>query len=307
MGRSATTSRSDQLTKSFRALIRRPGLTACLVVLLFLITISVAGSAVAPHDPMGLGGPRLSAPSTEHLLGTDHLGRDLLSRIILGTRVSVGVGLGSIAIALVAGTALGMVAGVRAGGVADTIIMRAMDVILAFPILVLVVVLSGVLAERGLSLGPLRLGELPVLIIIIGVVFIPLFARVARASTLAEMQEDYVLAARGFGAGARTLYVNNILPNIWPPLLVQAAFSLALAIIIESAVSFLGFGIRPPSPSWGNILSDGRQQLLLGSWWLVVFPASCISVTVIVLNILGDHVSDISDPRHQESATLGEG
>ncbi len=262
-----------------------------------LIAIAIVGPALAPYDPAALSSARLQPPSMQHLMGTENFGRDVFSRFLFGTRVSLFVGLGAVALALVAGTLLGMLAGLAAGRAADTLIMRAMDVVLAFPLLVLVPVLAGVLQARTIQLGPIGLNSISVVGLAIGLVSTPVFARVARASVLAEIREDYIMAARSFGAGGRDLLFGNLLPNIQAPLIVQAAFSLAIAIAAEAAVSFLGLGVQPPDSSWGNMLADARRFVIAGAWWLIVFPSAGIAVAVLSFNLLGDALRDALDPR----------
>ncbi|MCS7002216.1 MAG: ABC transporter permease, partial [Dehalococcoidia bacterium] len=172
-----------------------------------------------------------------------------------------------------------------------------MDVILAFPLLVLVAVLAGVLGTQQIQIGPFTIGNIVIVAFAIGVVLIPVFARVARASVLAEAREDYILAARSFGASTTDLLFGNLLPNIQAPLIVQAAFSIAIAIAVEAAISFLGLGVQPPDASWGTMLADARRFLLLGAWWLVLFPAAAIAIAVLSFNLLGDALRDALDPR----------
>jgi peptide/nickel transport system permease protein len=192
-----------------------------------------------------------------------------------------------------------MVAGLRSGSVWDVLIMRGMDVVMAFPLLVLVAVLAGVLRSGSVSLGPLAVNSVAIVGLVLGVVFVPVFARVARASVLAEVGEDYVLAARSFGAGAGDVLFGNVLPNIQAPLVVQAAFSIGIAITLEAAVSFLGLGVQPPDASWGTMLGDARKYVILGAWWLVVFPSAAVALAVLSANLLGDALRDALDPRNQ--------
>jgi peptide/nickel transport system permease protein len=292
--------------------LRRPSLLARLarrrisliglVGVLALLLLTVVGPYLAPYDPAMVSTARLRPPSPEHWMGTESLGRDVFSRFLYGTRVSMLVSLGAVVLGLVIGALLGMLAGLKAGTIWDTLIMRAMDMLLAFPLLVIVPVLIGVLGTRELYLGPVRLSGILLVGLAIGAVKIPLFARVARASVLAETQEDYVLAARSFGAGTRTLLFGNLLPNIQAPLIVQAAFGLATAIAAEAAVSFLGLGVQPPDASWGNMLADARRFLIQGAWWLVLFPSVAVAVAVLSFNLLGDGLRDALDP-HAWSAS----
>jgi peptide/nickel transport system permease protein len=269
-----------------------------------LLGISILGPFVAPYDPAALSPSRLQPPSLQHLMGTENFGRDVLSRFLFGTRVSMFVGLGAVVIGLVAGTLLGMTAGLRAGSAWDTLIMRAMDVVLAFPLLVLVPVLAGIMQARTIQLGPIGLNSIAVVGVAIGVVSTPVFARVARGTVLAEVREDYILAARSFGARTRDLLFGNLLPNILASLIVQAAFSLAIAIAVEAAVSFLGLGVQPPDSSWGNMLADARRFVILGAWWLVAFPAAAIAIAVLSFNLLGDALRDALDPRTSRSENV---
>jgi peptide/nickel transport system permease protein len=262
-----------------------------------LLAIALVGPWLAPYDPAALGPTRLRPPTWEHWMGTENFGRDVFSRFLYGTRVSMFVGLGAVAFGLLTGALLGMLAGLRAGSQWDTLIMRGMDVLLAFPLLVLVPVLAGILQTQTIQIGPLGLSSIAVVGLAIGVVSTPVFARVARASVLAEAREDYIVAARSFGARTLDLLLGNLLPNIQASLIVQAAFSLAIAIAAEAAVSFLGLGVQPPDSSWGNMLADARRFVILGAWWLVVFPAAAIALAAVSFNLLGDALRDALDPR----------
>src|SRR5690606_15145748 len=197
----------------------------------------------------------------------------------------------------VSGTLLGMVAGLLAGSLGDGVIMRLMDALLSFPLLVLVPVITGVIGEHEPALGPFQVSTEMLVAAAIGVVLTPVFARIARASVMAEMREDYVLAVKSFGGRNRDILLRNLLPNISAPLVVQAAFALAMAVTVESAVSFLGLGVQPPDASWGTLLADARQYVTLGAWWLVLFPSLAIALFVLVFNLLGDQLRDELDPR----------
>jgi peptide/nickel transport system permease protein len=285
--------------------VRRP-LTVCgLVAFGLLIAVAAFGPMLAPYDPAALSVERLKPPSAMHVMGTENLGRDVLSRLLGGTRVSLLVSVGAVLFGLVVGSLLGMLAGLRSGSVWDALTMRAMDVILAFPLLVLVPVMAGVLGSRSVQLGPFGINSIGIVGLALGVVFVPVFARVARGSVLAEMREDYVLAARSFGAGTRDLLFGNLLRNIQAPLIVQAAFSLAIAIALEAAVSFLGLGVQPPDASWGTMLADARKYVILGAWWLVAFPSSAVGLAVLSANLLGDALRDALDPHERREVPVG--
>lgn len=275
---------------------RRLSLISLIGVVFFLL-LALVGPFFSPYDPAALGDDPLTGPSGEHWMGTDSVGRDVFTRFLHGSRVSILVGFLAVLFALVVGSLLGMVAGMKSGKWRDSIIMRLMDVILAFPLLVLVPVITGIIGQRDLSLGPIPLSPEVLVAMAIGVVLVPVFARIARASVLAEMREDYVTAVRSFGGRGSDILFRNLLPNISAPLVVQAAFALAMAVSVEAAVSFLGLGVQPPGASWGTLLADARQYVTLGAWWLVVFPSIAIALFVLVFNLLGDQLRDELDPR----------
>ncbi len=220
-------------------------------------------------------------------LGTDALGRDVLSRLLYGARVSILVGLAAVLIGGVLGTLLGLVAG-YAGGVVDAVIMRLGDIQLAFPFILLAIMFLVVL-------GP----GLANLIVVLGIGQWVTYARIARGQTLAVSQKEYVEAARAIGAGVPAIVWRTILPNITAPLIVVASFNLAGVILSEAALSFLGLGVPPTVPTWGGMLAESRDQLLAGNWWLSVLPGVAIMLTVLSCNILGDWLRDVLDPRLQ--------
>lgn len=277
---------------SFKALLRRPLGALSLVGVALVLLLAIVGPYLGPYTPEEVAGPELAPPSGDNLMGTDNFGRDVFSRFLAGSRVSILIAVSSVLMAAVVGSSLGMLAGLWSGRLRGGLIMRAMDVILAFPLLVLVPVISAIV---GANLGG---GSRSVLISgVIALVFLPLFARVARASVLAELRETYVDAARSYGTRARTLLVRQVLPNISAPLIVQAAFAVAIAVEVEAAVSFLGLGVQPPDASWGTILYDARRFLALGAWWLALFPCLGVAVTALSMNMLGDAARDELDPR----------
>jgi len=250
-----------------------------------LIIVAAFAPYVSRYSPNEMAlASRLQPPSMEHLLGTDEFGRDMLSRIIYGARASLQVGLVTVLIAGLLGTSLGLLSGYY-GGFIDNVIMRVIDMILAFPTILLALVIVT-------ALGP----SLTNLMIAMGVVYTPQFARIARGSTLAVKSSEYIEAARSLGATAGRINLRHVLPNILSPLLVQATISIAFAILAEAALSFLGLGIQPPKPSWGSMLNQGRTYMAL-SPWLVISPGVAIMVTVLTFNFLGDALRDYLDPR----------
>jgi peptide/nickel transport system permease protein len=269
-----------------RVLRARMALPA-LILLALVVLCAVLAPVVAPDDPNAQDLlTRLSPPGWTggHLLGTDNLGRDVLSRLIYGARISLFVGL---AVALISGTigaVIGIVAGYR-GGWADRVLMRLADVQLAFPSILLAL---AVVAFLGNGLW--------VVIIVLGVTNWVSYARVTRSSVLSLRERDFVLEARAIGVGPATIMRRHLLPNVFAPLITIAALNVASAIVVESALSFLGLGVPAEIPTWGSMLADG--QLYLGtSWWIAVFPGLALMLTALSINITGDAIRDAVDPR----------
>ena len=256
---------------------------ACVVLGLIVLAGALA-DLVAPYSPTAVGAAQMFAPpSAGHLLGTDRFGRDVLSRIVHGVRVSLGIAGASILVALVAGGTLGLLAGVGRG--VDQVLGRVMDVFFAFPPILLAIAVAAVL---GAGVGTA--------IVAIAVVYGPFFFRVVRGSVLVESAQAYVEAAEALGAGRLVILVRHILPNVVSPVVVQTAVCLSYAILIESALSYLGIGVQPPLPSWGTILNEGKEFLALAPW-VSLFPGAAIVLAVLAFNIIGDGLRDALDPR----------
>jgi len=264
----------------------RTALVASLV-LLAIVVVAVFDETFAPDGPNEQDiGNRLEAPSWSHPFGTDDLGRDIRSRVILGASVSLKVGLLSVGLALVVGTSIGLLAGFYGRWVDDSL-MRLMDMLFAFPAVLLAI---AILAIRGPGTSNT--------IIAIAIVYVPIFARVTRASVLGVREEVYVRASRSVGASDLRLLTRHVLPNAAPPIIVQTSISLAFAVLAEAALSFLGLGTQPPNPSWGLMLAEGRGYIDL-AWWLAFFPGMAIVITVLCFNLLGDGLRDVLDPRQR--------
>ncbi|NHX37504.1 MULTISPECIES: ABC transporter permease [Halolamina] len=237
------------------------------------------------HDPYELNpNNRLAEPSLAHPFGTDEQGRDILARVIYGTRTSIIVGVGSVLFAAIIGVSLGIVTAYY-GGLVDNVGMRAMDVLLAFPAILLAIALLASLGRGFTSI-----------IIALGVAYVPSFARVTRSKALSVKSDEYVTAAEVMGYPTRDVLVDEILPNCFTPIIVQGTFTLAVAIIAEAGLSFLGLGVNPPTPTWGIMLS-GAQQYITTAWWYSLFPGLAIMVTVLGFNLLGDSIRDALDPQ----------
>lgn len=251
-----------------------------LISLLALLAPWLPGVDPLTQDPVN----KLLSPSWSHPMGTDELGRDVLDRVIFGSRVSLVVGIGSILIGGTIGATVGMIAGYR-GGWTDEATMRSMDVVIAFPTVILAM---AVVAIAG--------AEVRNVIVVLAIVQLPVFSRLARSVVLSQVSSDYVAAARSVGNTTFGILRRHIVPNTVAPVLAMAGLMAASAILSEAALSYLGLGTPPPNPTWGNMLSTGSNYMLLGSWWLTVFPGLAIFATVLSFNVLAEAARDYADP-----------
>ncbi len=271
------------------------GAVAGLVFLVFLVLVSVFADFVAPHAPdIQYRDAFLTPPvwqeggSWEFLLGTDATGRDILSRIIFGSRYSLSIGFLVIVLSLLSGITIGLFAGFF-GGWIDTLVMRLMDVLIAIPGLLLALVVVAIM-------GPGLFNAM----FAIAIVYLPHFVRLTRAATLSELSRDYVTGSRVAGAGLLRLMFVTVLPNCMPPLIVQATLSFSTAVLDMAALGFLGMGAQPPTPEWGTMLADARE-FILRAWWVVTFPGMAILLTVLAINLMGDGLRDVLDPKLKRS------
>ena len=254
-------------------------------VMLLAITVALLAPVVAPYNPLKQNlNNTLARPDWTHLMGTDNVGRDVFSRMVYGTRVSLVAGFGSVVIAVLVGGLLGLLAG-YAGGRVDNLVMRMMDAVLSFPPLVL-----------ALALGAVLGAGLTGVVIALGVVYTPTFARLMRGQVLSITAREYVDAARALGAPGWRIAWSHVLPNATAPIVVQASLSVAFAILAEASLSFLGLGIQPPAASWGSMINAGRGYLQQAPW-IVFGPGAALFITVVGLNFVGDAVRDALDPR----------
>jgi len=255
------------------------------IIILFVLVVGIAAPYISPQDPLKINMThRREAPSFDFLMGTDRLGRDILSRMIWGTRISLLIGVVAVSVAMVIGVTIGLYSGYF-GGIIDHILMRSMDVILAFPTLLLAI---GLIAVTGPGIKNI--------IFVVALVRIPRFARIIHGSVISIKTKEYIEAARSISKSHLGILFQHILPNCLTPLTVEASLSIATAIITESALSFLGLGIRPPTPSWGQMIADGRTELFTAPW-VVLLPGFAIMLTVLGYNLVGDGLRDILDPR----------
>src|SRR5919197_2755529 len=273
-----------------RRLLRHRGGVAGLLITLCFFALELLAPWLSPYNPLAQNlEQRLQAPSQAHLMGTDDFGRDILSRVMYGARISLTVGFISIGIAVAGGLGLGLVAGFytvgRWGRLIDTVIMRTSDILLAFPTVLLAIAIVT-------AFGPgLRNAMLA-----IAIIYLPRFIRIVRASILVEKEQTYIEAGQALGVSNRRLLLRHLVPNVMSPVIVQATLGLAEAIIEAAALSFLGLGATPPTPEWGAMLSEGRSYLRLAPW-VTFFPGMAIFLIVVSFNLLGDGLRDALDPR----------
>lgn len=254
-------------------------------VLVLLVILAAAAPLVAPHEPFALiPGATLQPPSRQFLFGTDELGRDIFSRVVYGTRISLQIGLVTVSIALVLGTLTGLLAGYYSGRV-DVTLMAVMEVLLAFPQILLALAILAML-------GPNLINAM----IAVGLSAVPVYARTARGSTLRVRSMDYVEAARAMGAGDGRIIARHVVPNMIAPIIVLATAGVGISLLIAAGLSYLGLGAQPPTPEWGAMLSDARAYLR-NAWWMATFPGLAITVVVLSLNLCGDWLRDLLDPR----------
>lgn len=291
----ASALRRQMLAEFWFYFAQNRGAVAGLVVFVIMVLVAVSAPLIAPHDPTAQFRDALLVPPAwqaggraDFWLGTDAVGRDMLSRLIFGARYSLFIGIVVVGIALLGGVVIGLLAGFH-GGWVDTVIMRVMDVILAFPSLLLALVLVAVLGP-GLTNA----------MIAIAIVYQPHFARLTRAAVMGEKEREYVSAARVAGARNLRLMFRTILPNCLGPLIVQATLSFSSAVLDAAALGFLGMGAQPPTPEWGTMLAEARE-FILRAWWVVTLPGLAILVSVLAINLMGDGLRDALDPKLKRS------
>ncbi|CAN5491964.1 ABC transporter permease [soil metagenome] len=269
-------------SRVWRRLRSQPKAYVGLIFVLGLTLTAIFGPVIAPYDPDATDFPLFESPSLNHPMGTDSFGRDLFSRIVVGTRVSFTIGIVAAVIAAVIGVAMGLVAGYR-GGWADSLIMRIVDLIWAFPVIILTVGLVAIFGAGARNV-----------VIAIAIAYIDDFARIVRGEVLRLREEEFTIAARAVGLRDWRIMVRHILPNILAPVIILSTFAVGLGILAESGLTFLGIGVNPSTPTWGLSLNEGRD-FVRRAWWISVFPGVAIMFTVLALNLLGDGLRDALD------------
>ncbi|HEX2214342.1 MAG TPA: ABC transporter permease [Mycobacterium sp.] len=281
---------TETRVSSWRLLLGNPVTVVSAALLAVIAFVAIAANWIVPYGVNDIDVPNaLQPPNGAHWFGTDELGRDVFSRVLVAIQASMRVAVISVAFAVVVGVTIGLVSGYR-GGWLDTVFMRVVDVMFAFPVLLLALAVVAIL-------GP----GVTTTILAIGIVYTPIFARVSRASTMSVRVEPFVSVSRSMGTGHLYILGRHILPNIAGPLIVQTSLSLAFAILSEAALSFLGLGIQPPQPSLGRMIFDSQGFVTL-AWWMAVFPGAAIFVAVLAFNLLGDGLRDVLDPKQRTAA-----
>ncbi len=270
--------------KTLGRLLRHKSAVLGLTILIVLAVVALIAPLIAPYDPIKISRDVMKPPSTNHLMGTDNLGRDVFSRVIYGARISLQMGFIAVGIAASIGTVIGVIAGTY-GGLVDGVFMRFIDALMALPGILLALTVAA-------TLGPGLYNAM----VAVGFAFIPSFARIVRSSCLQIKETTFVEAARASGASDLRIMVRHILPNVLSSILVLASLGIAGAILVGAALSFLGVGASPPTAEWGIMLSDGRP-FIRSAWWIMVFPGLAITVTVLGANLAGDGLRDVLDPR----------
>jgi peptide/nickel transport system permease protein len=297
--------RSSAIFRAARTITNTPaGLVGNTIIAIVMLTALLA-PLIAPYDPVAIDlNNKLMAPGTLHLMGTDQSGRDVLSRVIWGSRASLEVGILAVMIGLGGGVSLGIVAGYYSGRIVEQVIMRTVDALFSIPMLVWAIAVVGIVGVGPIELGAVSLPNETKVILLVGILYVPAIARVTYAAALVEAKADYVLARRVQGATDLEIMLGEVLRNCWSPVIVQATLFIAIGIIVEASLSFVGLGVQPPKPSWGTMLADARGYVFSGEWWLPVFPGLAISIAVIGFNLLGDALRDTLDPRKTASSLM---
>jgi peptide/nickel transport system permease protein len=284
-----TTSARPKASQGFVRLLRRPTARVGAIIVLAFLLLVIFASLIAPYDPLDQDfGNTLQAPSVEHWFGTDQYGRDVLSRVMYGSRTALLSILVADGLALFVGCGLGLIAGFF-GKWVDSIIMRVVDVLLAFPYLLLALIIVA-------ALGPSLLNSM----VAIGIVYTPQYARLLRGQVLSVKTTEFVLAAQAIGAFRTRIMLRHILPNSFTPILVMATLQAGTVVVETAGLSFLGMGAQPPSPDWGAVLAEG-QAYFLSAWWIATFPGLAIFAVVLGFNLLGDALRDHFDPRRRKA------
>jgi peptide/nickel transport system permease protein len=274
--------RAQARRETLRVLLRRPGFLIGNVIVAFWVFCAIAGEYIVPYDPFNYFGPGHAPPSTEYFFGTDRLGRDVFSRVLVGARDVFIIAPLAAALGVTVGTILGLIMGYRRG-LTDDILSRIVEAFLSLPVILVALLTLVVLGSSTM-----------VLVLVVGILFTPIVARTVRSAVISERQLDYVTAARLRGESAPFIMVREILPNILPPIIVEMTVRLGYAIFTVATLSFLGVGVQPPSPDWGLQVAEEYNNMISGIWWPTLFPALAIATTVVAVNLIADALQSVT-------------
>jgi peptide/nickel transport system permease protein len=278
----------DTLKHIRYVLAENPVTLGAFILFAAFVLLAIFGPVLAPYDPLASNTDRaMQAPSLAHWFGTDHLGRDIFSRIVVATRLDFGIALAAVALSFAIGAALGAAAGFY-GGWTDVVVVRTADTIMAFPLFVLAM---GIVAALGNTVANI--------VIATAIINLPFYMRVARAEVNVRRDAGYVEAARLAGASDVRILAVHLFPNILPPMMVQISLNMGWAILNAAGLSFIGLGVRPPTPEWGIMVAEGATYIISGEWWVALFPGAVLMLAVFCFNLLGDGLRDIIDPRRR--------
>lgn len=270
-----------------------------------MVVLALFAPVIAPHSPTAVNlRHQLAPPNATFWFGTDQSGRDVLSRVIWGARPSLEIGIVAVVIGLAGGVGLGLTAGFYNGGWYEQVSIRCLEALAAIPLLVWAIAVVGILGVDPVHVGPFVFPNQIKVMGLLGLLYIPGLARITYVAARAEAGADYVSARRLQGVAEWRIMLSDVLPNCLAPVIVQATLLVAVGIVIEAAISFVGLGVQPPEPSWGTMLANARNYLFSGEWWLSLFPGLAISITVIGFNLLGDGLRDVLDPRRNTTAVM---
>ena len=293
---SATLAAPRRANRLWAVMKRDPLALVAFLFLLLLVIVAIFPEQVSNFFPNRPTRQRLLPPNATFWFGSDQFGRDIFSRCVHATRVSLTVGLTTVGIAMLIGVPLGAIAGLRSPGWIDSAIMRVMDILMAFPPIVLAIAVVAALGTQDMEIGPFTIPHITKVMVVIGLLNAPKVSRIVRAAVLVERNEQYVMAERAVGASEARILFRDVLRNCVSPVAVYATLLVATSILTEASLSFLGLGIQPPEPSWGGMLADSRTYVMSGQWWLTVFPGLLIFLTVVAFNLAGDLLRDVLDP-----------
>ncbi len=275
-------------------------------IVLIVVLAAVFAPWIAPHDPLAVSIENsLQPPGGTFLMGTDQAGRDVLSRLIWGARISLMVSLLAVVIGMTGGIVTGLVAAVYRQTWIEQVIMRCMEAVASIPLLIWAVALLGIIGVEPIVFWGLSFGNQWKLLVLIGLLYTPTLTRIMHDGAVGEIAADYVKARRIQCVSMFRILLGDVLPNCMGPLVVQGTLLIAIGVVVEASVSFIGLGVQPPTPSWGSMLADSRNYIFSSEWWLPVFPGLAISLTVIGFNLLGDGLRDLLDPRHASRGIAG--